>query len=85
MYTYSDYTTPSDCVRYKAYDNVQIYTLISFWFINIIQGKVLQYGICLSRGPINIFRIVYLKIFVLDVTLIMKLYFCIFTTLYFVS
>ena len=53
MYTYSDYTARSDYVLYKAYDNAQIYTVIFFWFVNIIQGKVPQYGVCLPRGPIN--------------------------------
>ena len=50
MYTYCDYTAPSDYVLYKAYDNVQIYTFFLLVF-SIIQ--VLQYGVCLSRGPIN--------------------------------
>ena len=52
MNTYSDYTAPSDYVLYKTDNNVQIYILIFFWFINIIQ--VPQYGVCLQRGPINI-------------------------------
>ena len=35
------------------HNNVQIYTLIFFWFVNITPGKVPQYGVCLSLGPIN--------------------------------
>ena len=32
MYNYSDYTALSDCVLYKAYINVQIFHLTS-WFL----------------------------------------------------
>ena len=38
---------------YKVHKNVQIYHLISYWFVNIHNGRVPQYGICLPCGPIN--------------------------------
>ena len=53
MFIYSDYTALSDCILYKAYSNVQIYPLISFWVVNIHQVEVPQYMVCLPCGPIH--------------------------------
>ena len=33
MYIYSDYAALSNFVHYKPYNNIQIYPLISFWFV----------------------------------------------------
>ena len=35
------------------------YHLISFWFANIYQGEVPQYGICSLCGPIHIWVYVF--------------------------
>ena len=47
------YTVLSECVLYKPYDDIQIYPLMSFWFVNIYQDEVPQYGVCLPCGPIH--------------------------------
>ena len=53
MYTSSDYTVLSACLLYQLYTNIQIYPVISFWFVNIYQSEVPKYGVCLPCGPID--------------------------------
>ena len=54
MNTYNDYTAlPRGVIKFdKMHKNVQIYHLISFWFVNIYH--VHQYGVCLPFGSINV-------------------------------
>ena len=47
------YTVLSEYVLYKPYDDIQIYPLMSFWFVNIYQDEVPQYGVCLPCVPHN--------------------------------
>ena len=39
---------------HELHKNVQIYHLISHWFVNMNNGRVPQYGVCFPCGLINI-------------------------------
>ena len=54
MYTSIVITKHSQIIFFiKLYNNIQTYPLISFWFVNIYQGEVPHYGVCLPCGPIH--------------------------------
>ena len=40
---------------YELHKNVQIYHLISYWYVNMNNGRVPQYGVCFPCGLINTF------------------------------